>query len=74
MIDRKQAPSFIGIKEGACFLSYFRLSKDNFTHSPIHLHGSGDELLHLLSSQRRSLRDYLYLIVGDVRRGVKRQL
>ena len=39
-----------------------------------HLHGSGDELLHLLRSQRRSLRYYLHLIVGDVGGGVKRQL
>lgn len=41
MIDRKQAPSFIGIKEGACFLSYLRLSEDDLTHSPIHLVGAG---------------------------------
>lgn len=41
MIDRKQAPSFMPIKEGACFLSYLRLSEDAFTYSVFLLIGVG---------------------------------
>ena len=41
MIDRKQAPSFMLIKEGACFLSYLRFSEDAFTHSFFFLIGAG---------------------------------
>ena len=41
MIDRKQAPSFISMKEGSYFLSYLRFSEDAFTHSFFLLIGAG---------------------------------